>query len=448
MLLASICIIALTIIFNVFLNESYKQKKWNGIFLYLLFYIPCLINDYIQYLFEEFKMTPNVVYVLIILEIIFILLYIYLPKLFQKIVLSTGVTIVKSPKFFMGKNIVSNNKPFLGNSPELKSNVFQMSTDPSQIQVQMRNYSISMWVTVNTPFVSVSNESMIFRYGQDSEENTGCPYIAYTTNDMWKIVLTNGTTPLEQVSFSDFSNNYIDWVKTALTYDPLYGKSEISDQWYQKTRNDYIYIEPSGTIFLTDDETTFLTNYNLPFYEKNDENNKKLDSINNKIAYMYKKRFNLSFNNTQFIPDNYLLGNIIDASHLLKIKDLLGDNIPNNIEEAKRTKETTLKNFIIEKQNILPIQTTIHLPSQRWNNLVFNYKGSQVDLFVNGVLTRTISFDGNNPIYRPTDVVTIGNEKNNIHGAICNVVVYPEVLTINQIIRTFNILQLKNPPLL
>jgi len=471
MLLAAIVIVALTIVFNVFLNESYKQKKRNGIFLYLLFYIPCLISDYLQYLFLEFKMTPNVVYVLLILEIIFILLYIYLPKLFEKIVLSNGITIVNEPKFLKGKTVVSTNKPFLGTSNELQSNIFQLTTDPSTNQIPMRNYSISMWVTVNTPMVSVSNETMIFRYGKDTTDDYtyGCPYIAYTSNDMWKIVVTN-ERPIENIDLKEFSDNYIPWIISALKPHPDYGDGYgnldlLQNQWFVKTPRDL-----SKNIFLTTDEADFLTkktneiNINQTndskekeiIVKSNEERLKKMININGKILMMYKKRFDVQFNKgTEFIPSYFFettpMNTTIDASHLLQIKDKLGNDIPtNHLENQKNIleeKETALNMFITSKIDT-PNATTIHFPSQRWNNLVFNYQGSKVDIFANGVLTRTINFEGKVPVYRPTDVVTIGNEKNNLHGAICNVVVYPEVLSVNQIVRMYNILELKNPPML
>ena len=112
------------------------------------------------------------------------------------------------------------------------------------------------------------------------------------------------------------------------------------------------------------------------------------------------------------------------------------------------TSENNLKTYLSQKKDEHPEQITafIHLPSQRWNNIVFNYHDSTVDIFINGILTRTIPLGNRLPIYRSTDVVTIGNDKQNLHGAICNVVVFQKPLTVNQIIRTFNILELKNPP--
>jgi hypothetical protein len=88
----------------------------------------------------------------------------------------------------------------------------------------------------------------------------------------------------------------------------------------------------------------------------------------------------------------------------------------------------------------------LEIPSQKWNNFVFNYSDNSVDLFVNGVLERTFVFTDNIPMYRPTDIITIGDNKN-INGAICNITYNPIILTEYEIVNNYNILINKNPPI-
>tara|TARA_B100000161_G_scaffold78388_2_gene54178 strand:- start:2487 stop:3695 length:1209 start_codon:yes stop_codon:yes gene_type:complete len=96
-------------------------------------------------------------------------------------------------------------------------------------------------------------------------------------------------------------------------------------------------------------------------------------------------------------------------------------------------------------------QEEIFIPFQKWNNVVFNYYSTHVDLFVNGNLEKTFDLDNSNfPDYSNTslpitnEVVVGGN--NEITGAICNVRYYKESLSQRKIANFYNLLKNKNPP--
>lgn len=96
-------------------------------------------------------------------------------------------------------------------------------------------------------------------------------------------------------------------------------------------------------------------------------------------------------------------------------------------------------------------QEEIFIPFQKWNNVVFNYYSTHVDLFVNGNLEKTFDLDNSNfPDYSNTslpitnEVVVGGN--NEITGAICNVRYYKENLSQRKIANVYNLLKNKNPP--
>jgi hypothetical protein len=87
----------------------------------------------------------------------------------------------------------------------------------------------------------------------------------------------------------------------------------------------------------------------------------------------------------------------------------------------------------------------ISLPNQKWNNFVFNYFDSKVDLYINGSLERSFEFSNNMPEYLPTDVITVGSN-NGLQGAICNVNYYKTPLSSEKITTVYNLLSMKNPP--
>ena len=184
-----ILMVGLSIVYTVFLNEGYRQQGNTGFFLYLLFYIPCLISDYVTYLFREFKSTPSPVYILIALEIIFVLMYIFIPTLLNKIAVSDGQLLINNPMSFYDKQLISGINPFFMEKKDMYSNVYD-----EKLQIR-RSYSISMWITTNNPTFG-RDECMMFRFGKDGQKN-GCPYISCTNEGKWKFVVSNAETQNE-----------------------------------------------------------------------------------------------------------------------------------------------------------------------------------------------------------------------------------------------------------
>ena len=114
----------------------------------------------------------------------------------------------------------------------------------------------------------------------------------------------------------------------------------------------------------------------------------------------------------------------------------------NNLVDGRKTDKYIIY-FTNRKTDSATYEIT--LPSQKWNNFVFNYKNNSVDLFINGNLERTFMFDNNFPNYNSTDLFTIG-DKNGLNGAIGNIGYYVKPLTSFQIVDTYNLLMDKNPP--
>lgn len=193
LLLVSIVLIGLTIVYNVFLNEGYRQQETAGFIMYCLFYIPCLIDDYFAYLFQEFKETPVVVYVLIGLELLLLFAYILLPKLLNKITFTEGQVLISDPAYFYYKKTISNITPFYTNNKDMYSNEFDGTNEDDKLKKTVkREYAISMWMTTNNPTFG-SDDCMMFRFGKDGG-TVGCPYISCTSEGKWRFVVSNNAT--------------------------------------------------------------------------------------------------------------------------------------------------------------------------------------------------------------------------------------------------------------
>ena len=80
---------------------------------------------------------------------------------------------------------------------------------------------------------------------------------------------------------------------------------------------------------------------------------------------------------------------------------------------------------------------------QKWNNIIVNYDGGTLDVFINNKLA--VSQNSVVP-YMSFDEITSG-ETNGIQGGICNVKYYKRVLTISEIHQIYNSVKNKDPPI-
>jgi hypothetical protein len=87
----------------------------------------------------------------------------------------------------------------------------------------------------------------------------------------------------------------------------------------------------------------------------------------------------------------------------------------------------------------------VNMPSQKWNNIVFNYNSTYVDLYINGKLERTFYFEKHLPTFSLYDTITVGSD-NGLSGALSNARYYKNNLSSREIINNYNMLMNKNPP--
>jgi len=87
----------------------------------------------------------------------------------------------------------------------------------------------------------------------------------------------------------------------------------------------------------------------------------------------------------------------------------------------------------------------VNIESQKWNNIVFNYNGNAVDIFINGDLVKSDTVSNGLDI-EDTDVFMYGSN-DDLDGAICNIKYYKKPLTKYQIVNIYNVLNGQNPPI-
>ena len=81
-------------------------------------------------------------------------------------------------------------------------------------------------------------------------------------------------------------------------------------------------------------------------------------------------------------------------------------------------------------------------PLQRWNNIVINYLGGTMDIFLNGELVKSkISVVP----YMSLDKLVVG-EEDGIHGKVCNIVYFKQPLTASKMYYLYNMVKDSSPP--
>ena len=169
-----IIFIGLVLSANLVTNNLKRNDGWAGFITNLIFYVPCLFNDFIGYLLKDYYSTPQIFITLFIIEIVLILIFIYTLPMVKSFIKGDGVQIQGDPVFLnqltaldsgtvrtMTTNTMTVEIDVSGNK------IFAQGGNNNQTNVRA-NYSISMWVFLNPPNTSripIDSESNIFYYG-------------------------------------------------------------------------------------------------------------------------------------------------------------------------------------------------------------------------------------------------------------------------------------------
>lgn len=131
----SIVIFAIIIFAKVFKDIAYSIEGMPGIIMRVLFFIPCMLADFFDFLMGQITASPFVVYVLIAIEILLILAYYYMPKLVQLYAEKEGYKILDKPEF------LKNEKRLISYSELMAAEKISTTSEP-----KIKNeYAFSMW---------------------------------------------------------------------------------------------------------------------------------------------------------------------------------------------------------------------------------------------------------------------------------------------------------------
>ena len=169
----------------MFIFKSIKTNKTLHFIIDFIFFIPCLLIEFIEYIKHQLSITTKTIWILLIIEIIFIIFYLLFPFLSKNLATKGGDILLKSP-------IYTNNKKIFGSTQK----------DP--------NYSIGLQIWINPQPPNTNPQynkfTSLFNYGNR-------PNILYNgkTNTL-KIMMKNKKNDLVTVyKTNDFP--YQAWLK-------------------------------------------------------------------------------------------------------------------------------------------------------------------------------------------------------------------------------------------
>lgn len=145
-------IVFLAIAYSVFNNYLRSLDGTLGFISYFVFYIPCMLNDFITYILSEFKSTTNDVYILFLLELVVVLLIVYYPDIIDAIYnTSNDIVLLHKPDYL-------NKKTTIYNMEDLKRESVYINSNLIKNKGISKNYALSLWIYVNPEATVNSND--------------------------------------------------------------------------------------------------------------------------------------------------------------------------------------------------------------------------------------------------------------------------------------------------
>ena len=184
-LLGIISIIPLIILFRSIKRHLSNLEGWTGFIINFILYIPCLMNEVLEYLKSQFSITSNITYGLLGLEILLIVAYIFLPNLISNIIKTESISLLED-SYFLGQEETKYLKYISDIYIKTDDDYIKTDDDPIEYKKGKSSYSISLWIYLNQQDPSINSDN-IFRYGNESQCFPMITYCKSTTEGKNKL---------------------------------------------------------------------------------------------------------------------------------------------------------------------------------------------------------------------------------------------------------------------
>jgi len=372
---------------NKVVNNTLKNNKGLGNLFYILFIIPCLFHDTVKFIYNQFRHTPKMVYLVFIIELVIVLSYVLFPMIYKfiytdikdvkdhKLLLKKELESIRTEKYFINRNIKKKKKKILKMNDKIKENNIKEILNPENEYYEPSNeedlkiYLTNLEITEQTDIIKVIQEEI--------------PKIKKLTEK-----LENNSEKIKEMEKFKKGNKEVS--ASILLRKPIYLEKETKIFGKAKSESEYYHYNHNFAINC------------WVFLRGNQSPSNKFKNI-------------LKFNENSAISYN---------AYNNKLKITMNDIDYGNNRIVDK-KEYIYKNF----------------PLQKWANIVLNYDSGILDIFINSKLVSTI--DGVLDKINSKEMTVGGNVK----GGICNVVYFPNSISKERIDLNYRMLRNKNPPI-
>ena len=109
-----------------------------------LMYMPCLLLSFIDYIKHEYHITTKPVFILLLVEIVFIVLWFIIPLLLNAYAIKNGIQLVKEPQYLNKESVLGTFDELYGKNVDRDIN----SAD-NKVERFSYHYSLSAWFYLN-----------------------------------------------------------------------------------------------------------------------------------------------------------------------------------------------------------------------------------------------------------------------------------------------------------
>ena len=393
---------------NAKFGKMLRNNSFLKVIYYLTFMIPCLFTDTVKFLYNIFRHTPTIAYIILALELLVVVLYVVIP-IFIKYMYT--LMPAKNKSNILRKRI-SNTKNNIVILEKRIRDIQQMHPENGKI-IDERGWNNILSNNLNNPANIEGLRNFLINYG-------------YKTKDMCNQnpLIKNKDVCAETIKIM------IDKIQKETSHLVRY-KQKLSDakeelktlekQLKQESRFERGKVLLMNPIYLRNKKT--LGDYHY------------LRLNADEIEYNYNYGISAWF----FIraqPPNF-------GKSYNKYTSILNyGGKPNILYNAEKN---TLRIMMNNGKDKKPVVYEIEkFPLQKWNNIVVNYDSGILDIFINAKLVSSIT---NVVPYMNMDQLTVGSD-NGIGGGVCNVVYFPSTMSKERIDINYRILKNNNPPVI
>jgi len=384
---------------------------------YIIFIIPCIISALFEGFTTEFGKTPRYVYMILLMEAVVLGLYFLIPLFVRWLYLHRPLGSLLG----RGSDI---NKRF----STLKTAIYKQE---HKINILKGVIPGITWNEIWLPRIGTKLSSDYYKVMRNHLSDLGytdhgTPMCPPNIENTYYTRFRHSLGLLPKCSLQSAINYIIKTqpiiVKEQAKYDKM---SDIyEDVKYEK--NNFNSIFDTKQLINKPISTDKLTQDKVNWHYANLKKGKSYNYVYSLSSWIY---INQAATNTKY--RNNLYSSLINY----------GDKPNISYKPDSKTLRITVQTGTEPHKVIYKTKT---LPLQKWNNIVINFDGGTLDVFINNKLVAT---EKNIIPYISTDTISIG-EEGGVSGGICNVVYYPDTLGKTKMDMFYNTLKIKKPPIL